>query len=96
MYGDIGIGTQYTTTYATNTNNQRADRNDFGTDAFFRLLTTQLRYQNPFESMDNQQLMAQVAQFSILEELQKIRAQLTELTALSMAQSWQRTGESNG
>ncbi|MEN6306449.1 MAG: flagellar hook capping FlgD N-terminal domain-containing protein, partial [Anaerohalosphaeraceae bacterium] len=34
---------------------------------FMTLLVTELKYQNPLEPMDNQQMAAQLAQFSQLE-----------------------------
>lgn len=39
-------------------------------DAFLKLLTTQLRYQDPLNPMDQQQFAAQLAQFSALEQMQ--------------------------
>lgn len=39
-------------------------------DAFLNLLVTQLRNQNPLEPMDNTQFIAQMAQFSALEQAQ--------------------------
>lgn len=41
-----------------------------GKDAFMKLLVTQLRYQNPLEPMDDKQFIAQLAQFSALEQMQ--------------------------
>jgi flagellar basal-body rod modification protein FlgD len=40
-----------------------------GKDEFLRLLTTQLRYQDPMNPMDGHQLAADLAQFSGLEQL---------------------------
>ena len=44
-----------------------------GKDAFMQLLVTQLRHQNPLEPMDNKDFIAQLSQFSSLEELSSIR-----------------------
>ena len=38
-----------------------------GQDDFLRILLTQLRFQDPLKPMDNQQFIAQLAQFSALE-----------------------------
>jgi flagellar basal-body rod modification protein FlgD len=38
-----------------------------GQDDFLRILLTQLRFQDPLKPMDNQQFVAQLAQFSALE-----------------------------
>jgi flagellar basal-body rod modification protein FlgD len=40
--------------------------------AFLKLLTTQLQHQNPLEPMDNQQFVAQMAEFSALEQMQNL------------------------
>lgn len=41
---------------------------------FLTLLAAQLRYQSPLEPMSERDMVAQLAQFSMLEELEKIRA----------------------
>jgi len=43
-----------------------------GKDAFLRLLTTQLRYQNPLDPVSDQDFLAQMAQFSALEQMQNL------------------------
>ena len=53
-------------------------RTEMGRDAFLKLLTTQLRLQNPVRPYDGQELAAQLAVFSQLEQLLSIR-QLMEL-----------------
>lgn len=52
---------------------------DLGEDAFLRLLTTQMQYQDPLNPMSNEEFVAQLAQFSSLEELQGISAGLEAL-----------------
>lgn len=44
-----------------------------GKDAFMKLLVSQLRYQNPLEPMDNRDFIAQLSQFSSLEQLTDLR-----------------------
>jgi flagellar basal-body rod modification protein FlgD len=48
-----------------------------GKDEFLKLLTTQLRYQDPLNPQDGQQMAVQLAQFSSVEQLQNINQQLT-------------------
>ena len=43
-----------------------------GLQDFVRVLTTQLTYQDPMKPMDNQAFMAQVAQFTALEQTQQL------------------------
>lgn len=57
--------TQSSTT-ATNTNNS------LGKDDFLKLLVTQLQYQDPLQPMDNSQFIAQLAQFSALEQMNNV------------------------
>lgn len=52
---------------------------DLGEDAFLRLLTTQMQYQDPLDPLSNEEFVAQLAQFSALEELQGITAGLEAL-----------------
>jgi len=48
----------------------------FGKDVFLRLLTTQLRYQDPFKPIEDQDFIAQMAQFVALEQTQNLTRQL--------------------
>ena len=41
---------------------------------FMNLLVTQLQHQNPLEPMDNQDMSAQLAQFSELQQLEEINS----------------------
>lgn len=43
---------------------------------FMKLLVTELQYQNPLEPLDNQQMAAQLAQFSQLELTEKMNTNL--------------------
>lgn len=48
---------------------------------FLRLLTEQLRHQDPLNPMEDKDMMAQLAQFSALEETQGMRVSLDRLAA---------------
>ncbi len=51
-------------------------------DQFLQLLTTQLRYQNPLDPMDNTEFVAQLAQLSTLEQLEELNSQFENLLRL--------------
>lgn len=46
---------------------------------FLKVLLTQLTYQDPLKPMDNQQFMAQIAQFTSLEQTQQMNTNLVSL-----------------
>lgn len=46
-------------------------------DGFFKLLIAQMKHQDPFEPMESSEMMSQMAQFSTLEQLQNINANMT-------------------
>lgn len=52
-----------------------------GKDDFLRLLITQLKNQDPLNPLDQNQFLAQTAQFTSLEHLQNIRSGLDALAA---------------
>ena len=59
-----------------------------GKDDFLKLLITQLKNQDPLNPLDQNQFLAQTAQFTSLENLQNISTQLTEMKNLSSASSF--------
>jgi flagellar basal-body rod modification protein FlgD len=55
------------------------DKNVLSKDAFLQLLVTQLRNQNPLEPLSNTEYIAQMAQFTTVEQLMNLA---TEMSAL--------------
>lgn len=53
---------------------------------FLQVLTTQLTYQDPLKPLDNQQFMAQIAQFTTLEQTQQMTTNLQSLVLSQAAQ----------
>lgn len=61
-----------------------------GMEDFLKILLTQLTYQDPLKPVDNQQFMAQMAQFTSLEQTQQLNTRLEAL--LSTEASLQSVG----
>lgn len=53
--------------------------NSLGMEDFLKILLTQLTYQDPLKPMDNQQFMAQMAQFTSLEQTQQLNSKIATL-----------------
>lgn len=67
------------------------DMSSLGQGDFLRLLTVQLQQQDPFDPVDNKEMLAQMAQFSSLagvaetnEQLESIAEKLDRLISLSL------------
>lgn len=56
-----------------------------GQDDFLKILLTQLNYQDPLKPMDNQQFIAQMAQFTALEQTRQMNERLDGLLTVQSA-----------
>ena len=74
---------------ANATGNNKLDQ-----DSFLRLMTTQLKFQDPFDPLDNQAMVAQLAQFSSVAGISEMKQSLSEIASilgnnrLSDAKEW--------
>ncbi|HHY81551.1 MAG TPA: flagellar hook capping protein [Clostridiales bacterium] len=58
---------------------ERTPKSQLGKDDFLSILAAQLQYQDPLSVGDNTQYIAQLAQFSSLEQLQNLYYSISEL-----------------
>lgn len=56
-------------------------KDPMGRDMFLQLLITQLQHQDPMQPQENGEFLAQLAQFSSLENLQQIKDDMSALRA---------------
>lgn len=70
-------------TQETAANQQNASNVD--KDAFMKLLVSQLQNQDPMAPTDNQQFIAQLAQFSSLEQMQQLNENILGLAVLQQS-----------
>lgn len=64
----------------SSTSSVSSSTNQLGQNAFLQLLAVQMQNQDPLNPVDNTQFVAQLAQFSSLQELTTISAQLGSLS----------------
>jgi flagellar basal-body rod modification protein FlgD len=61
----------------------QASRSDstglLGQDAFLKLLVAEMQHQDPMQPTDSAQMMAQLAQFSSVEQLNKVASSITSM-----------------
>ena len=68
--------------------------NKLDQDSFLRLMTTQLKFQDPFDPLDDQAMVAQLAQFSSVAGISEMKQSLSEIASilgnnrLSDAKEW--------
>ena len=80
----MSIVTNDTTNTAGATSTSQKSNSTLGKDDFLKLLVTQLEYQDPMNPMDNTQFVAQMAQFSSLEQMQNMSQTMSNLQGTTL------------
>jgi flagellar basal-body rod modification protein FlgD len=65
--------------------NQQLQRAGLGEEDFLKILLTQLTYQDPLKPLDNQEFIAQFAQFASLDQTRQSNENLNALLMMQMA-----------
>lgn len=78
---DINTNYNITTVY---TNRVTTSKDQLGKDDFLKLLVTQLKNQDPLKPMDDREFIAQLAQFSTLEQMQNMNSSFNAVRAINL------------
>lgn len=72
------VGTEFTSDVKRSTGKKK---NELGKDDFMKLMSAQLKYQDPISPMKNEEMAAQLAQFSALEQMQNVNTTLEKMVS---------------
>ena len=74
--------TQSVESYNSTKTNATGVNSALDKDAFLKLMVTQLQYQDPLDPQDNSEYVAELAQFSALEQMTNVSEGITNVTKL--------------
>lgn len=95
---DVSNNTAALDQYRKPSNSSEPKNNELGRDAFLELMIAQLNNQNPLEPTDNQAFVAQLAQFSTVEGIDKLNtaaeSMMSRFNSASALQASSMVGQS--
>ena len=83
---DNDILEQISRKYGKPEEKQREAVKKLGKDEFFKIMINQIQHQDPMKPYDNEQMAAQMAQFTALEQMVNVNQNLEKLTQAQTAQ----------
>ena len=85
MADSYGVGSTFMgADYIEYQNDQRVRKTQLGKNDFLNLLAAQMQYQNPLEPMSDTDFIAQLAQFSALEQMEAMSTAMIAMQAYNM------------
>ena len=69
------------TDFSSGMTNQVASSSGFSGDTFYKLLAAQLQHQDPSQSVDNTEMILQMAQFAVIEQMSNLNTQFSDFMA---------------
>jgi len=80
----ISVKSNYSIGIKNTSDNSAQGTGSLGKEDFLKLLITELRNQDPLNPIDSKDYIAQLSQFSTLEQMQNINLQLANLSAVNI------------
>ena len=75
---DSTVNVRTDSAYNSGMTNQVSNGSQLSGDTFYKLLAAQLQYQDPMASVDNTEMILQMAQFAVIEQMSNLNTQFSD------------------